>query len=103
MDFGLLISSGNITRSVSTGKIIDNCIVDAVPEEIRSRYLNRPDDLRMELIMKGALQLINGRRADLAEVYFEPRTAQEAAIRNYGSERLVPGWSLDLAREDSLT
>ena len=53
--------------------------------------------------MKGALHMINGRRADVAEVYAEPRIAQEAAIRNYGGERLVPGWSLDLTREDPLT
>ena len=49
--------------------------------------------------MKGALQMINGCRADVAEIYSEPRIAHEAAIRNYGGERLVPGWSLDLARE----
>ena len=53
--------------------------------------------------MKGALQIINGRRADVAEIYSEPRIAHEAAIRKYGGEQLVPGWSLDLTREDPLT
>ena len=75
----------------------------AVPEEIRNRYLNHPDDLRVELIMKGALQMINCRRADVSEIYSEPRIAHEAAIRKYGGKQLVPGWSLDLTREDPLT
>ena len=64
---------GRIIRSLSTEEIIDHCIVDAVPKEIRNRYLNHPDDLQVELIMKGAMQMINRRRADVPEVYSEPR------------------------------
>ena len=52
---------------------------------------------------KGVLQMINGRTAAVAEIYSEPRIAHEAAIRKYGGEHLVPGWSLDLTREDPLT
>ena len=53
--------------------------------------------------MKGALQMITGRRDDVAEVYSEPRIAQEAAIRNYGGEQMVPGWIRDFDRKDPLT
>ena len=58
---------------MSTNEIIDHRIVDAVPKEIRNRYLNHPDDSQVELIMKGAMQMINRRRADVPEVYSEPR------------------------------
>ena len=58
--------------------VIDDCIVGAVPEEVRNRYLDQPDDLRVELIMKGALQMIQGRKIDVAEVCSQLRIAQEA-------------------------
>ncbi len=38
-----------------------------------------------------------------AEVFSQPRIAQEASLRNYDGVRLTPGWSLDLTREDPLT
>ena len=91
-----------IIRSLATGMAIDDCIVCAVPKKIRNRYLNHPDDSRVELIMKGALQMIHGCKIDVVEVYLQPWVTQEAALRAHGGKQLVPGWSVDLAREDLL-
>ena len=61
--------------------VIHDCVASAVPEEVRNRYFNRHDDLRVELIMKGALQMIQGCKIDVAEVYSLLRIAQEAAFQ----------------------
>lgn len=92
-----------IVRSLSTGKVIDDCVIDDVADEVLHRRLRRPDDVRVELVMKGAMAMYKRKGADVAEVYSQPRIAQEATARSYDGTRLVPGWSLDLTREDPET
>ena len=41
--------------------------------------------------------------ADVSEIYSQPRVAQEAAVRTHGGVQLIPGWSLDLTRDDPTT
>jgi len=92
-----------IVRSLSTGKVIDDCILDDVPDEVLHRRLIVPDNLRVELIMKGALKMFEAKGSDVAEIFSQPRVTQEAALRSYDGVRLTPGWSLDLTRDDPLT
>ena len=92
-----------ITRSLRTGKVIDDCIVDDVPDEVLNRKLHKPEDVRVELIMKNSMKMYEVKGPDVVEVYSQPRVAQEAALRLYDGVRLVPGWSLDLTRSDPET
>ena len=92
-----------VVRSLSTGKVIDDCIIEDTPDEVLNRYLRQPDDLRVELTMRGALKMFEDKNADISEIYSQPRIAQEAALRRHGGMVLRPGWSLDLTREDPAT
>ena len=92
-----------VVRSLTTGKVIDDCIVDDVSERVLRRSLPEPDNIRVELIMKNALAMYQRKGADVVELYSQPRIAQEAAIRKYGGPDLTAGWSLDLTMRDPET
>ena len=92
-----------IIRSLSTGKVLDDCVIDDTADEVMNRFLNCPDDIRVELIMRGALRMYETKGPDVAELYSQPRIAQEASLRQYLNIELTPGWSLDLTRDDPLT
>ena len=92
-----------IVRSQNTGKIIDECIIDDVPDEILHRRMMAPEDIQVELIMKGATRMFETRGVDVAEVFSPLRIVQEAGLSNYDGLRLTPGWSLDLTRTDPKT
>ena len=92
-----------IVRSLTTGKVICDCVVDGAPHKERNRYLNEPDDVRIELIMKGALAMYQTKGVDVSEIFSQPRIVQEAAMHSHKGIKLKPGWSLDLTREDPLT
>ena len=83
--------------------MIGECIVDDVPDEVLHRRLVVPDNLRVEFVMKVALKMLEAKGSDVSEIFSQPRVAQEAALRDYDGVKLVPGWSLDLTREDPLT
>ena len=42
----------SIIRSLSKGKVMDDCVVDEVSDEALHRPLRQPDDFRVELVMK---------------------------------------------------
>ena len=92
-----------ITRSLTTCKVIDDCIIKDTPARILHRRMKDADDIRVEWIMEGALKIFEEKGADVAEVYSQPRITQEAALRTYGGTTLRPGWSLDLTLNDPLT
>ena len=71
-------------RSLSSGKVIDNCIVDDVSDKELRRKLPSADKVRVELTMRNALSLYLVKRADVVEVYSQPRIAQEASLRYHG-------------------
>ena len=68
-----------------------------------NRYLDEPDDIRVELIMRQAVAMYMRKNADVVEVYSQPRIAQEAAEYSKDGRSLRPGWSLDLRRADPKT
>ncbi len=92
-----------ITHNLHTGQVIDECIVDDVPDDVLHRPLVQPTDIRVELVMKGAMRMFETKNVDIAEVFSPPRVAQEAVMSSYDGARLTPGWSLDLTREDPMT
>ena len=65
--------------SLSKGRIIDDCLVDDVPDKTLNRWLDEPDDIRVELTMKNALSMYHRSGADVAEIYSQPRIDQAAA------------------------
>ncbi len=92
-----------VIRSLATGRVIDDCLIDDVPDHALHRPLRQPEDIRVELIMKNAVKMFERKGADVSEIYSQPRIVQEAALGTYGSRRLKPGWSLDLTRDDPAT
>ncbi len=89
--------------SLRTGRVIDDCIVEDVPDHILYRELGTEEDVRVELVMKNALAMYERRGADVVELYSQPRIAQEATAKLYSGTKLTPGWSLDLTRLDPKT
>ena len=89
--------------SLSKGRVVDDCIIDDVPDHMLNRYLEEPDDIRVELIMKQAVSMYMRKNAEVVEVYSQPRIAQEAAEYNKNGINLRLGWSLDLTRADPTT
>ena len=89
--------------NLRTGKVIDECIVDDIPDEILHRELKQEEDVRVELVMKDALSMYERKGADIVELFSQPRIAQVAAGRSFEGTRLTPGWSLDLTRSDPKT
>ena len=88
---------------LSSGKLIDDCIVDDTPDELLFRSLPHEMDIRVELVLKDALALYARKGADVVEVFSQPRIVQEAGLRRFGTTQLTPGWSLDLTRLDPKT
>ncbi len=89
--------------SLTTGRVIDDCFVDDVPDTVLHREMATEDDIRIELTMKGAMAMYERKGADVVELFSQPRIAQAATARLYGGTPLQPGWSLDLTRLDPKT
>ena len=89
--------------SLSTGKIIDEGIIDDIADYRLHRALKEPDDIRVELVLKGALKLFERKGPDIVEIYSQPRVCQEVDGRDFLGERLRPGYSLDLTTKDPKT
>ena len=92
-----------IIRSLKSCKVIDDCVVDDVPDAVLNRHLTHPQDLRVEFVMKGAPEMYRIKNTDVSEIFSQPRVAQESALRQYGGIEFRPGWSLDLTRNDPAT
>ena len=75
-------------RSLTTGKVIDDCLVDDVSDAELHRRLPTVDNVRVELTMRQALSMYQRKGADIVEVYSQPRIVQEAGLRKYNGERL---------------
>ena len=88
---------------VQTGKVLDDCIIEDTPDEELYKAFEFEADIRVELVMKNALDLFKKEGSDVVEVFSPPRIAQEASVKAYGGTRLKPGWSLDLTRNDPKT
>jgi len=91
------------TWSLSKGVLIDECEVDRTADHVLNRELREPDDIRVELVLKGAQSLYMRPRPDVAEIYSNPRICQEATAQRFDGVNLKPGWSLDLSTKDPST
>jgi hypothetical protein len=89
--------------SLSKGKLIDECEVEQTPDRTLHRELAEADDIRVELVLKGAQSLYMRSRPDVAEIYSNPRICQEATAQKFEGINLRPGWSLDLSTKDPTT
>ena len=67
-----------IIRNADTGKLIDDCLPNDVPDEKLYRKLNEKMNLRVELVMKDADKWFRRSGPDISEVYSPPRIVQEA-------------------------
>ena len=80
-------------RDATTGRIIDECIVEDTPDDVLHRRLGRPRDIRVEITMKRAQQMFEMAGVDIAEIYSPLRIVQEAAMQSYHGIQLKPGCS----------
>ena len=83
---------------LTRGCVIDDCIVDDTPGQVLHRPIGHNDNVRVELVMKGTMEMYRRKGADIVEVYSQPRIAQEATMFAKDGLKLNPGWSLDLTR-----
>ena len=91
-----------VIRNCATGKIIDDCFPDDVPDRLLNRRVPAAIDIRIELTLKEADRLYKQKGSDIVEIFSPPRVAQEAGLRRYAGRKLVPGWSLDTTMPDPL-
>ena len=70
-----------VVRSLTSGKVIDDCIIDDVGDRELRRGIGKHDNLRVELVVKEALSMYQRKGADVVEIYSQPRIAQESALR----------------------
>ena len=89
-----------IVRSLTTGKVIDDCLTDDVGDAKLHRLLPGSDNVRVEHVMKKALSMYQRKGAEVVELFSQPRIAQEAGLRRYSGTKISPGWSLDLTMRD---
>ena len=47
-----------IVRSLTTGKVIDDCVIDDICDQVLRRSILEPDNLRVEFIMRDALRRV---------------------------------------------
>ena len=67
------------------------------------REFKEPDDIRVELTLKNAVALYERKGPDIVEIYSQPRVCQEVDGRDFGGQKLRPGFSLDLTMRDPKT
>ena len=80
--------------SLSTGRLVDECVIDDVPDDILYRKLPAADNLRIELTLKDAVSLFERKGPDIAEIFSQPRICQEVGGRNFKGQQLKPGSEL---------
>ena len=78
---------------LSTGKIIDDCVIDDTSDLELHRVLKVVDNIRVEITLKQASKLYERVGPDVAEIYSQPRVCQEVDGRKFGGDSLRPGWS----------
>lgn len=87
---------------MESGKVIDKCRVEDVPDRMIMRELKVPRTIRVELTLKEAGKLYESKGPDVVEVFSPPRIVQEAGLRECGGIKLKEGWSIDLTMNDPI-
>ena len=62
--------------SLSTGKLLDECRVNDVPDRVLNRKLEDIDDIRVELTLKNAVEMFERKGPDVVEIFSQPRRAR---------------------------
>ena len=88
---------------LKTGKMLDECIMDDTPDDCLHRKLDMVTDIRVEVEVKGSLDIFKSIGSDIVELYSQPRVAQEATAKRREGVDLIPGWSFDLTKADPQT
>ena len=73
--------------SLSTGKLIDECDVDDLPDEVLHRTLSKADEIRVELVLNNALALYERVGPDVSEIFLQTRMCQEASGRKFAGSQ----------------
>ena len=89
--------------SLTTGRLLDECDVQNTSDEVMNRALPHEDNIRVELVLRNALELYERKGPDVSEIFSQPRICQEVSGRTFNGETLRPGWSLDLTTLDPAT
>ena len=63
--------------SLTTGKVIDDADIEDTPDHVLNRALSKPDTIRVEITLKGALRLFERKGPDVAEIFSQPRICQK--------------------------
>ena len=81
-----------IVRNLTTGKVIDDCVIEDTPDRILHRRMKDADNIRIDLIMEGALKMYEESGADVAKVYLQrkdnARSGYEDIWRNSAEARM---------------
>ena len=96
------IESRRVWR-LSTGRLLDECRVNDVPDRVLNRRLEEVDDIRVELTLKNAVEMFERKGPDVVEIFSQPRLCQELGGRTLAGIHLRPGYSLDMTTNDPLT
>ena len=72
-----------IVRSLTTGKVIDDCVIDDVSDPVFRRTIPKPENLRVDLIMRGALSMYQRKGALLSALH--RAGGGDSAIRRHGT------------------
>ena len=89
-----------VIRDLNTGKVIDVCQPDLVPDRILHRELGTRTDIIVEVTTEDAERMYQVKGPDVVEVFSQPRVAYEASLNKYCGRTIRPGWSLDLTVPD---
>ena len=55
--------------SLTTGKLLDECDIDDVPDDELNRELAEKDNIRVEVTLRNALALFERKGTDVAEIF----------------------------------
>ena len=58
---------------MKSGKLLDECEVENVDDDALHRKLQDPQDIRVELTLKGAMKMYERKGADVCEIFSQPR------------------------------
>ena len=91
------------TIDIRTGRVIDECCPEDVPDRVLHRELPEATCIRVEVRVKQAEEMFMKKGAEVAEVFSPPRVVHDAGNPKYLGLNLVPGWSLDLSVADPIS
>ena len=74
--------------SLNTGKLIDECDIDDVPDDELHRRLPEQDNIRVEVTLRNSIEVSERKGPAVCEIFSQPRVCQEVDRRKFGGTRL---------------